>query len=70
MHAHRRLLQGSTVILGVLFVIVLDQPTGLAILSVAVALVVLLAMIEFLNRPAPSVAPSIAAGTAPPNAMS
>ena len=69
-HAHRRLLQGSTVILGVLFVIFLDQPTGLAILSVAVALVVLLAMIEFLNRPAPSVAPSIAAGTAPPNAMS
>jgi hypothetical protein len=72
-HAHRRLLQAGVVILAVLFLIFLDRPTGLTILAVAVALVVLLALIEFLNEPAPpGVVPSGAAamaGSAPPGAV-
>jgi hypothetical protein len=71
-HAHRRLLQGGVVILAVLFVIFLDRPTGLTVLAVAVALVVLLALIEFLNEPAPHGAPPGAAAmaAAPPGAVS
>jgi hypothetical protein len=52
-HAHRRLLHASVVVLAALLVIFLDQPTGFAILAVAVAVVVLLGVIEFLNQPAP-----------------
>jgi len=69
-HAQRRLLQGGVVILAVLFVIFLDRPTGLAIFSVALALVVLLGAIEFLNQTDPRGTPSSAmAGPAPPGAV-
>lgn len=72
-HAHRRVLQEGLVILAVLFVIFLDPPTGLAIFSVALALVVFLGAIEFLNQTdpleTPSATSSAMAGPAPPGAV-
>jgi hypothetical protein len=53
-HAHRRPLRASVVVLAALLVIFLDQPTGPAVVAVAVAVVVLLGVIEFLNQPAPA----------------
>lgn len=49
-HAHMRLLQGTALGLAVLTFVLLDQPTGLNILLLAFALVIVLAVIKFLDQ--------------------
>lgn len=49
-HAHLRLLQGTALGLAVLTFVLLDQPTGLDILLLAFGLVIVLAVIKFLDQ--------------------
>ena len=49
-HAHLRLLQGAALGLAVLTFVLLDQPTGLDILLLAFGLVIVLAIIKFLDQ--------------------
>jgi hypothetical protein len=49
-HAHVRLLQGAALGLAVLTFVLLDQPTGLDILLLAFGLVIVLAIIKFLDQ--------------------
>jgi hypothetical protein len=49
-HAHLRLLQGIALGLAVLTFVLLDRPTGLDILLIAFGLVIVLAVIKFLDQ--------------------
>lgn len=49
-HAHVRLLQGAALGLAVLTFVLLDQPTGLDILLLAFGMVIVLAIIKFLDQ--------------------
>ena len=49
-HAYRGLLRGAAVGLAVLVFVLLDQPTGRDVLLVALGLVVVLGVIEFLGQ--------------------
>ncbi|TWP49635.1 hypothetical protein FKR81_23145 [Lentzea tibetensis] len=51
-HTYRGVLRGAALGLAVLVLVFLDQPTGLAVLMVAVLLAVFLAVIQFLDQPA------------------
>jgi len=59
-HAHRRALQVTVAILGGLALVFWSQPTGWVVLGVALAVVLLLGVIEFLATP-----PATAAAVAP-----
>jgi hypothetical protein len=61
--AHIRGLRIGAVALAVLVFVFVEQPTGITILVIAAALLVVLAVIEFLGRPEP---PSVEAGTDTP----
>lgn len=50
-HDHRGLLRVVVVVLAVLLLLFLDRPTGLDVVAVAVGLVLLLGVIEFLDQP-------------------
>jgi hypothetical protein len=50
-HGHRVLLRVVVVVIGVLVLLFLDRPTGLDVLGIAVLVVVLLGVIEFLDQP-------------------
>ena len=50
-HTYRGVLRGAAVGVAVLILVFLDQPSGLAVLLVAVLLVVCLAVIQFLDQP-------------------
>jgi hypothetical protein len=50
-HEHRGVLRIAVVVLAALVVVLLDRPTGAAILGVAFVLIVLLGVIEFLDQP-------------------
>jgi LPXTG-motif cell wall-anchored protein len=53
-HTYRGVLRGAAVGLAVLILIFLDQPSGLAVLLTALLLVVILAVIQFLDQPVPA----------------
>ena len=65
-YAHRGLLRGAAVGLAVLVFVLLDRPTGLDVALVALGLVLVLGVIEFIGpAPEPSTpAAATAAGTA------
>jgi hypothetical protein len=50
-HEYRTALRIGLVLLAALVAIFLDRPSGGAILAIAVTLVVLLGVVEFLNQP-------------------
>jgi hypothetical protein len=56
-HDHRGALRVAVVLLAALVVVFLDRPTGLDILLVAIGLLVLLGVIEFLDQPRESSGP-------------
>lgn len=50
-HAHRVLLRVVLVVLAVLVLLFVNKPTGFTVLGIAIALVVLLGVVEFLDQP-------------------
>ncbi len=63
--AHRRALQVTTVILGGLVLMFWAQPSGWVVVGIALAVVLLLAIIEFLATPPAAPAAPVAAAEAP-----
>lgn len=64
MYTHRRALQISTVVAGGLVLVFWTQPTGWVVVWIALAVVLLLGVIELLGRP-PLQAATVTAGAAP-----
>ncbi|MGE0301018.1 hypothetical protein [Pseudonocardia sp.] len=50
-HDHRGLLRVVVVVIGVLLLLFLNRPTGLDVLGIAIVVVVLLGVVEFLDQP-------------------
>jgi hypothetical protein len=53
-HTYRAALRATAVVLAVLVFVFLDRPSGVAVLLIAVLLAVCLAVIQFLDQPAPA----------------
>jgi hypothetical protein len=52
-HTYRGVLRGAAVGLAVLIFVFIDRPSGLTVLLIALLLVIVLAVIQFFDQPAP-----------------